>query len=242
MGTYRWDQRYTPRTAEFWPALWPMRWSGRRHGHEWVEILWCVAGSVRHELDGVAEDLGPGDLRIVLPGQEHLLVPAGEDTILHMVACDEWVWSQALIGRHAPRGGRLPFAVAQSLPSILPELCKRPGEPSVVAVRLLLASVREAPPQDVEPAWLTAALAEFQRRRLHAQGIAGLVRLVGVSREHLSRTVMRWRGEPVRSVVRRLQVERAEALEREGLSTASAARAAGISTSTLQRWRAGRAR
>ena len=53
----------------------PMRANYPRHNHDFFEFFLVESGKVIHQINGFQEILRPGDLRFILPGDTHQLLP-----------------------------------------------------------------------------------------------------------------------------------------------------------------------
>jgi len=196
-----------------------------RHGHDFVEFFWVSAGrGVEHLLDE-ARPLAAGDYALVAAADRHALASSG-GMMLSNLAFPSSAWA-ALSGRYRPalpdyfggssasRRGRLTLDQVQQLDAAVRGLPTGPRDARTLdRVLLTLDDVlQQEPAARVAPAWLQQALAEPDRWR--SEGVAGLVKVCGYSREHVARCCRDYLGRsPTQCVNEARLVHAAELLTR----------------------------
>lgn len=188
------------------------------HTHDYAECSWVTRGSITLTTPGGEHALAVGDICLIHPQFRHGFRVIGPDSCeLVNIAVpfsaiqrlsmqySNWVWGTKdhLACSHISRG-RL-FELDQ-----WPERLRAGGMSELHRDACLLAiqtAWNDEPGLPV-PAWLSEALTAFEYSPHIAEGVAGLVRLTGRSREHCSRVVRQCLSITLRELVnqQRLQV------------------------------------
>ncbi|PTX95811.1 AraC family transcriptional regulator [Opitutus sp. ER46] len=200
---------------------------GRRswgHTHDFAEIFWVEEGQGRHRVNGVEQNLAPGDIMFIRPRDHHRFgaADAAGFTFVNLAfpACVA-----------TEMAARFPEAAALHDPA--PELpVQRVLSPHQRQV--LRQELRGLPPTDRRrlrlerfllelyallvparpgvaglPDWLEQACAEMQQPDQLAGGVATFVRLAGRGAEHVARTCRRYLGLTPTAYVNSLRMEHA---------------------------------
>jgi AraC family cel operon transcriptional repressor len=196
------------------------------HGHDFAEVFWVESGRVRHDTPRGHRELGPGDAVIVRPDHVHALRTVGSDPgIVVNIAISAatlreletryrdvpgWPWRPA----DEPRAARLGAADLVELPRRIEEL--RAGPDDALAREAFLIDLshrlrpRAATTWAEAPPWLAAALDRLAEPPLLSEGLPGLVRLCGRSREHVSRSIRAATGRTAHDLISELRLRWAE--------------------------------
>lgn len=212
------------------------------HGHDYFEVFWVDVGSLIHIRDGDEEVLRAGDVVALVPGERHAMrcrdrcaifnasfSPASiADLHARYGVGFPWPWD----GDRAQRRAVLPLAAREQLRGLAALVDRRlPHGRDLLVLGLMhgLAQGHQESlaglPAEVRRAALTLLDSEDGRPT-----VAGLARLVGCSREHLSRQVRRWSGRTLAELLRELRLSRAECFLARGRPPAAAAAEAGYSS------------
>jgi AraC family cel operon transcriptional repressor len=193
------------------------------HCHDFYELFWVEHGHCRHRLDGQDELLGPGDLQLLDPDDDHVGT-ADDDAGVILVNLsvsreavadlrqryggDFLLWDPA-----SPRRQRLPSGAVQALSRLIAEINPLSAADRDLLLLRLSHALREQGGIDQQalPSWLREGLLAMEAEQAYAQGVSGLARRCGRSREHLNRTVQAVLGM---TVTRMLQTVRIHAAAR----------------------------
>ncbi len=198
------------------------------HDHDFYELFWVERGTLRHEVDGVGSAVGDGQLVWTQPEQVHvatnattaavifvnLAVPRAVVADLHQ-RCDRqrdgWLWDPRRPATH-----RLPPEALRTLGRLV-STC----DPSSPADRdLLLLHLVHAlrTPADIDlaalPDRIQAAVHALDADDAWAEGVSGLARRAGCSREHLTRTVRAQLGVDTTTLLQQVRLAAAARLLR----------------------------
>lgn len=202
--------------------------SVERHGHDFPEAFWVEAGELAHGVNRASVRLGPGDLVLIRPGDEHALTWRGRVVWVNLAFPAEVL--DELRGRYFPdtgwpwAGGGLP-ATARLDREALHRLSARAERLSGTVPRTRLALDRflicllddlatsSAPlPWDDLPPWMAEGLRRWRESPdARLEGVAALSRLTGRSREHLNRTARAAVGLTTTGLLNHLRLEQAAA-------------------------------
>lgn len=184
-----------------WRLVQGQGWAAHAH-NRFHEVLWVEHGSLLHELDGRLEELLPGDIAWIPHGSVHAGRVAGPSGVVFInlsvrtddvlalrrrFGCDGFpLWSS-----QRPAVRQLPSDARAGLSRLLTSL-----DPASATDRdlllLHLTHVLRSPVEadtDALPAGLRRALADLAAESAWAEGVTGLARRAGRSREHVSRTI-----------------------------------------------------
>ncbi|MCP3805293.1 AraC family transcriptional regulator [Allokutzneria sp. A3M-2-11 16] len=200
-----------------------------RHDREgFVEIMYVLAGSGRHYFADQRDPLTPGLLYLLLPGIPHAIESSGREPVRFVnIALPSATWESLLDAAGVAAAMRHPAGWARR--RVPPDQAG-----AVEGECLRLAQAYERTPSGVDllrfaatifpllasnrlaatvPDWLTAACAEFDRRRdCWNQGVGLLVELSSVSHEHLDRSMRRFFGVTPSQWVEQRRMRRARLL------------------------------
>jgi AraC family transcriptional regulator, dual regulator of chb operon len=180
------------------------------HTHaDFYELLYVVAGQGQQRLDGMRQDLQPGDLVLVRPSDRHsfLAAPTASLQFINVAfAAAAWAGFLSLTGIDARRwdAERLPprvrLAGADAVTAdaaFRRALAGYDGDPTALdLVRLWVASVpwfdgQEAAVDSYEPQWLRGARAAMRSEDNLRDGLPRLLELAAVSHGYLARSMQR---------------------------------------------------
>jgi len=218
------------------------RWRLRRgqgwapHGHRFHEVLWIEHGSIRHGVDGVSEDLGPGAIIWIRCGRTHAAEILDRHGVIYVnlsvaVADVEALRKRlgpsfALWAAGTPAVQHLqPDAVAglDRLVTALDPECPADRDLLLLHLAHTLRATADADTTALPPA-LQRALAAVAADAAWDEGVAGLARRAGWSREHTARTVRAALGCPPSTLLHSMRLRRsARALVQDGRPVAEVA-------------------
>lgn len=192
------------------------------HDHEFAEFLWVEFGRAEHLVNGGTEILEPGDWRCIRPEDMHRPRSDGsgrtgvvnisfqtEPVAALAERCGaDWPWS----GGGPPRGGRLSPLQRERLSGWIDVLsAPSPRQLDLDSFLLDLVRMLSSPLGGARaaglPAWLGSALEVFADPRHMRDGVPGLARLCGRSREHVNRTVRACQGRRATDLVNAIRLD-----------------------------------
>lgn len=218
---------------------WPAGEGFAAHGHDYCELFWVESGVVEHEWEGETEQLLPGDLVALVPGEMHALraTASGPVTIvnLSLAAADAararrrlapgqpWPWA----GDRSQRRHLIAPAARAGLRHLLDLVDLRlPGSRDLLLLAIIHGLARGARGGlNALPSPLRHGLLAALERDPTA-GVTALARSLRRSREGLTRTCRRATGRPLADLVREWRLERAADLLRttdQGIASVAAA-------------------
>ncbi len=189
-------------------AFYPARYAFQLHTHDFPELAVIEAGRGRHLCNGATTELREHDILCIHPDDQHCLAAGDESLVFVNIAFSAelsgrlaaqgalhggaWPWH-----RSAPRGlSRQLHGEDRTWLSLwLRELEARPQRSPSAAALFLLDLARRlgrtVPGQSgtTAPAWLCEALEGLDAPERLREGLAGLTRRSGRSREHLNRLI-----------------------------------------------------
>lgn len=192
------------------------------HSHDFAEVFVVESGHASHVIGGTAQALSSGDMVFVSPTDCHQFVePSSEFTITNVAFPPmfmEGVREMAPTARDAWNNDTKPMPIGRVDQTRLlrraHELA-RTGTPVRLLLFLaeaLLAADRSDQIQS-QPEWLRRSLAEWHEDSdAMRDGVAGLARLAGRSREHVSRVIKSSTGRRAVDLVNEGRIELAASL------------------------------
>ncbi|HAT09532.1 MAG TPA: hypothetical protein DCS97_02825 [Planctomycetes bacterium] len=178
------------------------------HDHDFPELFWVERGVCSHLVGGSRTDLPTGSLVFIRATDVHQLrADAGSFTICNITLNPAWAadleerhgqaWRWAWPRQGAPRTLRLGAQDLAQLggwfEALWPQAPDRLATEGFILDVLRLVLPQRGTMRDAAPVWLRTTLAALRDPTVCAQGIPGLVRRAGVSREHLARACRRYR-------------------------------------------------
>lgn len=190
----------------------PMRANYPRHNHDFFEFFLVESGKVIHQINGFQEILRPGDLRFILPGDTHQLLPekgkeftiyncnidnelfqscfrlltAGElssDDLLHTVHLDEHSFRDLISQLKEPLLYSNPVNVFHSRLS---------GRLQII--RILGIFLKHQDGVNYRPQWLEQLCRQMQEPDNFRRGVHRIFELTNYSPEHVSRSIKKYLG------------------------------------------------
>ena len=173
------------------------------HSHEFHELFWIEHGNLQHEVDGVRSVVSAGQLVWTQPEQVHVGTAAAAAPVIFVnLAVPRAVVAELRRRCHRQRDGWLWDPRRPACHRLPPEALRTLGrlvgtcDPHSPADRdLLLLHLTHAlrTPADVDlaalPDRIQAAVHALDADDAWGEGVSGLARRAGCSREHLTRTV-----------------------------------------------------
>jgi len=207
------------------------------HCHEYYEIFLTVSGTVLHWLNGETRPLPEGSLVLIRPDDIHGYIYDGPDELntvyvnlsfrkelLHDLLrylSDDFP-SQALLSSTSPPTILVTKAEKQRFLSQLEELNTiswKDQRTMNLRMRVILADILsrgfsdipESPPLD-EPLWLTHLITEMQQPENFTAGSERMIELGKHSREHVARSLQKYRGITISEFLNDLKINYASNL------------------------------
>lgn len=190
------------------------------HTHDFAELFIVESGSADHEVDNIASKVTTGSLALVSPEDTHRFLVPTADFVLTNVAFPTEIFEY--LRRVAPQVNEV-WTAENSPISLVPALQTRllrqarqlASHTSSLGVIRFVADVLLSleRPASLEPSWLGRAVRDWQRdaHAIH-DGVAGIARLAGRSREHVSRVIKTSTGRRAIDVVNEARMELAATL------------------------------
>lgn len=224
--TLRWNRLFSPRRVG--QIAWSTKGPGEifpLHDHDFPEVFWIAEGTLRHEVNGMVEDLERGRLVFIRPRDRHSFLGIGArgGVICNFAVRPDIVghlrkryfpskrigwWSAAPL----PKSLTLAAAELHTLNLAARELAAL-GEPTLAnAERFLLNLFHVVQSRErvrriaLEPPWLTTARTAMHDPGHLNTGVPKFAQLAGCSAAHLARTVRRVHGVTPTDLVNELRL------------------------------------
>lgn len=189
------------------------------HTHDFAELFVVESGQSSHVVDGMAVDVSEGDLVFVSPQDTHqFMVPTPDFTITNVAfPAGVMTWLQEMVpeATRAWEKGRQPAPLGVGertrVVRMAHELATTSGPLRLVRMlsEILVVSHRSERTWS-QPEWLGRALGEWQRdAEAMRDGVGGIARIAGRSREHVSRVVKESTGQRAIDLVNETRLEMA---------------------------------
>lgn len=180
-----------------------------------LAVEWVLVGEIAFDLGGARHRVPAGAAFLLRPGERHRYACAGDRARKHYLGL-AGAWAGGLLAELPPVIAGIDLAAWEHGFRALRRLLARPdaqtaGELSAVAYRLLLGLVDRRDDARRDPV-LTAALARLDRASGSTVDVAGLARVLGVSRAVLHRRFRAALGTTPLRYWQTLQVRRAQGL------------------------------
>jgi AraC family cel operon transcriptional repressor len=211
------------------PVMDLARWRYRKgegwqpHSHDFYELFWVEHGKCHHSMGGSQEILVQGDLQVLAPDDLHVGTACDDAGVIFVNLSvsrqavadlrdsygeDFLPWHPALPQRH-----HLGTDAVRSLSALLTHVSPQSAADRDMLLLRLSHAMRSPAgvAQQVLPQWMRDGLQRMEEDRSWAEGVSGLARRCGRSREHCNRCV---RAKLGMTVTRLLQTTRVHAAAR----------------------------
>jgi len=204
---------------------------GSPHTHDFSEVFFVEAGRGTHLVNGVAQPLEVGDVVLIRPDDNHAFAAGpGDCAIVNTAFATDVVWH--LRDRYFDgaddwpgTGGELPAAwrLDREQQRHVSRLALRLSigrqrlielESFLLQLFVLVTAPQRQPLHPEPPAWLRAAVRQFEAGGDMRGGVAALVASTGRSPEHVNRTVRRTMDLTTTELVNGLRLDHAAHLLR----------------------------
>jgi AraC family cel operon transcriptional repressor len=210
----------------------PGRRSGVEHHHDFAELFWVESGRGMHRVNGLSQQLGPGNITFIRPRDRHILQAGDQEPLVFTNVAFAAETLETLRRRYFASGertwpwrpGRLPWSFSLEARSVsdltgrarmLQRGLQDPLELDAFLLevfRHLRRQGRQAPPGI--PQWLSRAMQRFSHLEDLSAGPGTLAELAGKSPEHVNRTLKELFGVTATQYIHEVRLRRASHLLR----------------------------